>query len=159
MESIQRLRRITAVGAALALLLLPALAFAELAKWDQARVTEIAEELAPAIKELRQELMATQKSVEAVARRSLYEALEDVRIMVGSATHLASELKAGKGYDETYPIWRRLDMLRRDFEQNARMSELDDTLMEKILNAGELLIRLTPYYSSDQEGSQEGAGS
>ena len=49
MKSIQRLRRTIAVGAALALLLLPIAALAELAKWDQARVTQTAEQFADAM--------------------------------------------------------------------------------------------------------------
>ena len=35
------------------------------------------------------------------------------------------------------------------FEENARKADIEDAIMEKILTAGELLIRLTPYYKSE----------
>jgi hypothetical protein len=153
MESILRLRGITALCATLALLLLPTAAFAELAKWDQARVTQIAEELAVALKDLRKEIRATPQITDPARQRARYEALEDVRIMTNSSKHLASQLKAGKGRDETSSTWRRLGLLRREFEENARKSLIPDPIMEKILKAGELLIRLTPYYASEEEAS------
>ena len=88
-------------------MLLPTAAFAELAKWDQARVTQIAEELAVAMKDLRKEIRTTPGSTDPARQRARYEAFEDVRIMTNSSRHLASQLKAGKGRDETSAPWRR----------------------------------------------------
>ena len=153
MESIQRLRRTIALGAALALLLLPTAALAELAKWDQARVTQIAEEFEVAMKDLRQEMQAAPPMTDPARQRALYVALDDIRIMTNSATLLANKLKAGEGREETFAAWRRLDLLRRDFEENARKAMIEDAIMEKILTAGELLIRLTPYYRADAEAA------
>ena len=153
MESIQRLRRTIAVGAALALLLLPTAAFAELAKWDQARVTQIAEEFAGAMKDLRKEMQAAPPMTDPTRQRALYVALDDIRIMTNTATLLANKLKAGEGRDETFAAWRRLDLLRRDFEENARKAMIEDAIMDKVLTAGELLIRLTPYYRSEEEAT------
>jgi len=153
MESIQRLRRTIALGAALALLLLPTAALAELAKWDQARVTQIAEEFAGAMKDLRKEIQAAPPITDPARQRAQYVALDDVRIMSNTATLLANKLKAGEGREETFAAWRRLDLLRRDFEENARKAMIEDAIMEKILTAGELLIRLTPYYRADAEAA------
>jgi hypothetical protein len=153
MFSIRRLRGITAAGAALALLLLPTAALGELAEWDQARVTQYAEEYAQAMKDLRREIQATQPSADPLRQRARYEALEDIRIMTNSARHLANKLKAGEGREETIATWRRLDVLKRDIEENARRSDIPDATMKKILSAGELLLRLTPYYKAE-----EGAG-
>jgi hypothetical protein len=153
MESIQRLRRTIAVSAALALLLLPSAALAELAKWDQARVTQIAEEFAGAMKDLRKEMQAAPRMTDPARQRALYVAQDDIRIMTNSATLLANKLKAGEGREETFAAWRRLDMLRRDFEENARKAMIEDAIMAKILTAGELLIRLTPYYKAEGEAT------
>ena len=153
MESIQRLRRIIAVGAALALLLLPAAALAELAKWDQARVTQIAEEFADAMKDLRKEMQAAPPITDPTRQRALYVALDDIRIMTNSARLLANKLKAGEGREETFAAWRRLDLLRRDFEENSRKAMIEDAIMDKVLTAGELLIRLTPYYRAEGEAT------
>ncbi len=158
MESIRRLRGIAVISAALAFLLLPGVAFAELAKWDQARVTQIAEELVTAMKDLRRELQTAPAITDPARQRALYVALDDVRIMTNSATLLANKLKADEGRDQTYAVWRRLDLLRRDFEENARKAVLEDAIMDKILTAGELLIRLTPYYTSEQSRSEGPAG-
>lgn len=146
MESFEGLRRISVACVVAALLLFPAVALAELAKWDQARVAQIAEEFAAAMKELRREIRAAPPNTDPTRQRARYEAIEDVRIMTNSSAHLASQLKAGKGREETFPTWRRLDLLRRDFEESARKSMIPDPIMEKILKAGELLIRLTPYF-------------
>ena len=151
MESNLRPRGASAVCAAVALLLLPAAGFADLAKWDQARVTQIAEELAAAMKDLRKEIRATPLSEDPTRQRARYEALEDLRIMTNSSKHLAAQLKEGKSRDQTFATWRRLGLLRREIEENARKSLIPDPIMEKILKAGELLIRLTPYYASEEE--------
>ena len=153
MESIRRLHGIAIFSAALALLLLPGVALAELAKWDQERVTQISEELVIAMKDLRQEMQAAPAITDPTRQRALYVALDDIRIITSSATLLSNKLKAGEGREETFAVWRRLDMLRRDFEENARKAVLEDTIMEKILTAGELLIRLTPYYQSEEKAS------
>jgi 3-hydroxyisobutyrate dehydrogenase-like beta-hydroxyacid dehydrogenase len=151
MESIRRLRGITAVCATLVLLLLPAVTLAELAEWDQERVTQIAEEFAGSMKALRKEMQSAPPITDPARQRALYVALDDIRIMTNSATLLANKLKAGEGRQETFAQWRRLDMLRRDFEENARKADIEDAIMDKILTAGELLIRLTPYYKSEEE--------
>jgi len=153
MESIRRLRGMTATAAALALLLLPTVALAELADWDQERVTQIAEEFAGAMKDLRREVQAAPPSMDPTRQRARHEALEDIRIMTNSSRHLANKLKAGEGRDETFAVWRRLDLLRRDVEESARKSDIQDAVLEKVLQAGELLLRLTPYYKSEEAAS------
>ena len=153
MESIQRLRRTIAVGAALSFLLLPTAALAELAKWDQARVTQTADEFAAAMKDLRKEMQAAPPMTDPARQRALYVALDDVRIMTNTATLLANKLKAGEGREETYAAWRRLDLLRRDFEESARKAMIEDAIMAKIVTAGGLLIRLTPYYKAEGEAT------
>ena len=151
MESIRRVRGITAVAAALVLLLLPTASLSELAKWDQERVTQIAEEFAVAMKDLRTEMQAAPPITDPSRQRALYVALDDIRIMTNTSTLLANKLKAGEGRDETFAVWRRLDLLRRDFEENARKADIEDAVMDKVINAGELLIRLTPYYREEGE--------
>jgi len=151
MESIRRVRGITAVAAAVALLLLATAAFSQLATWDQERVTQIAEEFAAAMKNLRAEMQAAPRITDPARQRALSVALDDVRIITNTSTLFANKLKAGEGREETFAQWRRLDMLRRDFEENARKADIEDTIMDEVLTAGELLIRLTPYYKSEKE--------
>jgi hypothetical protein len=153
MESIWRLHGITAVGIMLALLLLPTVALTELATWDQERVTQIAEEFAGAMKALRKEMQAAPPMTDPSRQRALYVALDDIRIMTNTSTLLANKLKAGEDREQTFAAWRRLDLLRRDFEENARKADIEGAIMDKILTAGELLIRLTPYYRSEEEAS------
>ena len=151
MESIRRLRGITTVCAILVLLLLPAVTLAELAEWDQERVTQIAEEFAGSMKALRKEMQSAPPVTDPARQRAMYVALDDIRIMTNSSTLLANKLKAGEGRQETFAQWRRLDMVRRDFEENARKADIENAIMGKIITAGELLIRLTPYYRSEEE--------
>lgn len=151
MESIREFRATAAVSAILALLLVGTAALAELAKWDQARVTQIAEEFAKAMKDLRDEMKAAPSITDPARQRALYVALDDIRIMTNTSTLFANKLKAGEGREDTFAQWRRLDMLRREFEEDARKAEIEDAILARIFKAGELLIRLTPYYRSDAE--------
>jgi hypothetical protein len=135
---------------ALALLAVPLAVRAELAKWDQTRVTAIAAELAEAVAKASLEVDKQKGSrVDVGKERAYYEFREDMRLAKNTSRHLAKELEGGHGREETYPTFRRLKTLRNDAAENARRADMPDATVATITAAGELLLRLRPYYEEE----------
>jgi len=136
-------------------------AFAELAKWDQARVTELAEELTKAAGDLYTAIYQ-QMSGQAGGQGRSFAVLKDrVRLARSESRHLASELKAGKGHDATFPVYERLMELVRDARENARRVYLEEPTLDKIAATEDVLRRLAPYYDPKalSDGGDDPAGS
>lgn len=132
---------------ALALLLAPVFAAAELPKWDQPRVTAIATELSESVAKAALEVDKQKGGrVEVGKERAFYEFREDMRLAKNSSRHLARELQGGKGREETYPTFKRLKTLRNDAAENARRADMPESTLAAVTAAGELLNRLRPYY-------------
>ena len=140
--------RLFALGAALSLSA-PSPSGAERADWDQERVTAIAGELAEAasgVKDaVRKEPVSTIGSGQA---GSYYRLVQLTRRIKTEARHLAAQLEAGKGYDETLPVYEALMVWIRDAREDARRTFLSNFVMEKVAVANDALRRLTPYYVS-----------
>jgi hypothetical protein len=135
---------------ALALLLAPVFAAAELPKWDQTRVTAIATELSEAVAKAALEVDKQKGGrVEVGKERAFYEFREDMRLAKNSSRHLAKELQNGKGREETYPTFKRLKTLRNDAAENARRADMPESTLAAVTSAGELLNRLRPYYEEE----------
>ncbi len=140
-----------ALAGALALVLAPAAGLAQpVAKWNPERIAGYAQQLAKAGMELE---TAARKALlpgpppTVSQQRARYEFLEALRLFENSAHHLAEELKAGKGREATAPTFRRLQTLRRDVEDSSQRMEIPDSLLAAMLKAGELMLRLAPYYA------------
>ena len=135
---------------ALALLLAPIAAAAELPKWDQTRVTAIAVELSEAVGKASLEVDKQKGGrVEVSKERAFYEFREDMRLARNTARHLAKELQGGEGREESYPTFKRLKTLRNDAAENARRADMPESTLAAITAAGELLNRLRPYYEEE----------
>jgi hypothetical protein len=130
--------------------LAPLGAAAELAKWDQTRVSGIAKELAEAVAKATTEVEKQKGGRVDVSReRAYYEFREDMRLAKNTSRHLSKELEAGKGREETYPTFKRLKTLRNDAAENARRADMPDSTVAAITAAGGLLNRLRPYYEEE----------
>jgi hypothetical protein len=118
---------------------------AELATWDQARVTKYAEELVTATDELSRALesVGIQNVTQANAR---YQVRDTVQMLNTASTGLAEALKNGKGRDETMPRYKRVETLRRDAEEEGRRADIPENVFEKVFSVGGALIKLRPYY-------------
>ena len=128
----------------------PSIARAELAKWDQARVTAIATELAEAVAKASLEVDKQKGSrVDIGQERAYYEFREDMRLARNTSRHLARELQGGQGREETYPTFKRLKTLRNDAAENARRADMPEATLATITAAGELLNRIRPYYEEE----------
>ena len=122
---------------------------AKLAKWDQARVTAITGELAPAISDIYVSVntLKTGASVGS-GQATAYLRLKDrVRVARNESRHLARQLTDGRGRLETVHSYSRLMTVIRDAREEARRMLIEKPTLDKIAVAGDLVRRLTPYYN------------
>ena len=77
---------------------------ADLASWDQAKVSALAKQLESATKSL-YDTFSKQPQAGAAQRRAYYRLRQDVRTARNGATQLAEALAKGAGQEETLPIY------------------------------------------------------
>ena len=134
---------------------LPSASSAELAKWDQQRVTSIAGELAQACDALYDTFRKEPQSRIGVGRARDYHRLRQVvRRVKNEARHLSSSLARGEGYDETLPIYESLMEMVRTARDLSRRTFTSNFVLEKAAAAGDALRRIAPYY--DPTALEEG---
>jgi hypothetical protein len=140
--------RLAALAAVLAAFsLLPTAGRAQTRTWDQAAVTALAEELFDAVKDLRESLRrSNDPSIDLGQSDSTYRLLDDLRLIRSEARHLADELKKGAGRDQTLPVIKRIEEIRRDAATEARRIRLQQPTPERIAAARGVLEKIEPYY-------------
>lgn len=116
-------------------------------RWDQARVTKIAQELSAAIHDAREAVRKSPLDHANVGQRTtFYELQEDIRLADNTAQHLSKELEAGKDAEQTRASFDRIGSLRLSAEENGRRALIEASVMDALVKAGELHNRLKPYY-------------
>jgi hypothetical protein len=139
--------RVSFLLAFLTALALPSASAAELANWNQDRVTAIAREAAEKTSALYdvfyQQPPATLGSAQS---RSYYELKQSVRRIRREAGHLASELESGKSREETSAIYNNLAQTLNRATEEARRTFTSDSLLAASTRAGDAMRRLAPYY-------------
>ena len=58
---------------------------------------------------------------------------------------------------ETRPIFKRMETLRADAEENARKTVVTEHLLDQILEAGGVLLQLQPYYREAEPSGGSGS--
>ena len=122
---------------------------AELASWDQERVTSYAAELETATNELNRALAGRPTYVTQVNQRAFYQARDDIRVMHTSARHLHNKLKEGEGRDSTLPVFKRIRLLQRTAQEEGRKAAIPEDIMAKATPVGVAIIKLRPYYEEE----------
>jgi hypothetical protein len=136
-------------AAAAALWLAAGAANAELAKWDQQRVTKYAAELEQATKELRRALENLPIQQFATQQRAFYQVRDTIRLLDRASGGLAEALKSGEGMEETHPRFKRIMLLRDDAVEQGRRADIPNDVMDKVTPAGTALLKLRPYYEEE----------
>jgi hypothetical protein len=145
MRSISRLAAIASL--ALGVFVVASSALAQTKAWDQKSVTAIAQKLASSLHDLRVNVRRNpQMTKGSPARQAQFTARESLRLLVITSQRLASQLQAGEDRDATLPTYRRLQMLRRDTEQDGRRANIPAATLDKIASAQALLDQLAPYF-------------
>lgn len=153
MKSLHEMGRALLVLAAI--LWLPNGSLAELAKWDQERVTALGAELKEACDALYETFVKEpEKGIGSGQARDYYRLRQIVRRLKGEARQLSSALAKGEGYDQTLPIYESLMVMVRDARETARRTFTSNYVLDKAAAAGDVLRRIAPYY--DAEALEEG---
>jgi hypothetical protein len=126
---------------------LAAPAAADLAAWDQARVTGIAKQLASACdafdQAARRQPGATLGSGDA---EDTFRMQKRSRVLGEQSLALADHLAAGKGYEPTRNEYRGLKEVADDIEEDAQRSSLDEPTMDAWAKVADLMRQIAPYY-------------
>lgn len=131
-------------------------AAAELAAWDQARVTGIAQQLAGACDAWEQ---AVREQPGAGAEASEFGLGMKARVLKEQSQALAGHLAKGEGHDQTRNYYRDLKELVDDTEEMAQRSELDDPTLAAWAKVVDLQRQIAPYYDPKALGAgAAGAG-
>jgi len=137
------IRVFTAALAFAALASLPAAA--DLAKWDQQRVTAAAQDLAT----------ASEAWWQAVRRQPLEmvgdaadegSILNKARVLQEMSAGLASHLKEGQGHDKTVDMYKSFKEVTDDTEEAAQRAALDEPTMDAWAKVASALRVIAPYY-------------
>jgi uncharacterized membrane protein YccC len=118
-------------------------------EWDQAQVTSIAKELAAAVRDLRDAFRREgSPSREQMQSRAYNQLMDNLRLIRSETAHLARELEASKGHDETFPVFRRIGMLVRDAQRLTPRLFIQESVQQRIDPARALWDKLQPYYGN-----------
>jgi len=134
---------------------LPSGSFAELAQWDQERVTAIGAELSEACNALYDTFVKEpEKTIGSGQSKDYYRLRQLVRRIKTEAKHLSSALAKGEGYDQTLPIYENLMTMVRDARAIAKRTFTSNYVLDKAAVTSDLLRRIAPYY--DPKALEEG---
>ena len=123
---------------------------ADLAKWDSAKVTAAAEELAQATVALRDGLRSKPPPTLGQGGRRAFWALNDeVRGLTSTSRRLQRALAEGAGMEETYPTFRRLVRSGRRAVREVRRLDLGETTLANIEAVADGVRKLRPYYEPE----------
>ncbi len=116
--------------------------------WDQAEATAAAQSLAAALDGLRDALRRQPDAsmVPGAGSRSRHRLPDRLRLMESESKQLALQLGEGRSRDETFPIFERINLIRRDAVEDARRMFLQQPVIEKIEAARGPLEELASFY-------------
>ena len=120
---------------------------AELPAGAQEKVTELAEKLASSVRNLRRS--ARKQPPDTIASgqsASRMRFMDRLRLIERETRSLHDELSNGEGKDSTFPIFRRIDEVRRVVAADARRMFLPQETIDQIQAARAVLEELRSYY-------------
>ena len=125
---------------------------AELAKWDQAKVTGLAKQLADSTNALYDTFYKQPPpSVGSMQAREYQQLRQRVRMIKMEAGSLSASLAKGEGYEETLPSYDSLMELVRDARRIAQGLFTTQDVQTKAAATRAILNELSPYYDPDAE--------
>jgi uncharacterized membrane protein YccC len=125
--------------------LLASPAGAELATWDQARVTELAGQLASACRAF-DDVVQQEPGTARGAEDAGFGVQANARELRAQSEALAGHLREGKSHEQTRDLYRSLKEVVDDTEQNAQRTPLDEPVMDAWAKVADLMRQIAPYY-------------
>jgi hypothetical protein len=122
----------------------------ERAPWDQARMTELSDQLATAMSELRRAFRREPgfRDPSSPNRRATQSMDQTLRLLEQSARQLRNRVSGGAGFEETRNIARKIGSLLNDADVEGRRIMTSVWLDERIRPAMKLINEIAPYYGS-----------
>jgi hypothetical protein len=148
MRFVRKLRLLAPAAAAAAFLSAPAAA--NLATWDQAQVTGIAQKLAAACDNFQQVVQRQPGGDVGSGDAQVATSMQrESNVLREQSRALAGHLAEGKGYDTTRDYYRGLKEVADDIEQEAQRASLDEPTMDAWSKVADLLRQIAPYYDAE----------
>ncbi len=123
---------------------------AELATWDQEKVTAIAEEISQAAQALRVALRRKPpRTLGQPGVRAFWVLRDEMQVIVSSSRRLHEALSQGAGMEETYPVYRRLLRTARRAYRETRNIGLGKPVPGKIDAIADAIRRIRRFYEED----------
>jgi hypothetical protein len=123
---------------------------ADLAKWDQKKVTAAAEQLEQATAKLRAGLRAKPPvTLGQPGRRAFFSLSEEVQVLLTTSRRLHRALADGAGMEETYPAFRRLVRSGRRASRELNRLDLGQDTQGRIEAVADGVRMLRPYYEPE----------
>jgi hypothetical protein len=143
-------RRYLVLAAALAVFAVGAPGRAELAAWDQAKVTALAKQLQESAKDLYDTFYKQPVPGAGSGQAQDYRRLkQEVRRLRSEAGELAGALGKGEGREDTLPIYEALMQKVRDARELAARVFTTQDVQQRATAVRQLLNQITPYYDPD----------
>jgi hypothetical protein len=135
---------------AIAALLCAPPARGELAAWDQAQVTRLAQELRTATDSLYDTFVKQPTpGLGSMQSQAYYRLKQMVRLLRIEARELANSLEKGEGHEQTLPTYENLMQLTRSARDDAAKVFVAQDVGERAAAVRGILNRLGPYYDPD----------
>ena len=119
--------------------------------WQQEKAAKLARTLADQTNDIRLTIKKATPGSMGIMRRKRFALEEDIRLIRNTSKHLANQLEAGKGRDETLPSARRLGMFIRDARVDASGWVPPEWIETKIDVARNTLGELAALYGATLE--------
>jgi hypothetical protein len=151
-----RIRRFAiALALSCAGILLAGAARAELAAWDQAKVTALAKDLETTSVALYDTFYKQPTPTVGSGQSRAYQRLkQEVRRIRSEARELGGALGKGEGQEATAPIYENLMQVVRDAREDARQVFTGADVADKASAVRSVLNQLGPYYDPDFQALQ-----
>ncbi len=125
--------------------------------WNQQKAAAAAASLASSLDGLRDALRRQPDStmVPGGGSRSRHRLRDRLRLMESESKQLTQQLGDGRSRDETFPIFERINLIRRDAVEQAQRMFLQQPVIEKIDAARGPLEELAGYYGVELDRQLE----
>jgi len=122
---------------------------AELAKWDQAKVTELGKQLETATNELWQSFRRQPEPTRASPQRKrFFQLRQEIRQLRREARSLSRALQRGEDQEATEPSYRSMMQTVRAARDNARVVFSGADVQQRAGVVLDILNQLTPFYDA-----------
>jgi hypothetical protein len=117
--------------------------------WNQEQAVKLAKQLADQVGDIRVTMKKAAPGTVGITKQKRYRLEEDLRLMRNSTRHLARQLEAGKGREETLPTAQRVAMFIRDARVDASGWTPPEWIETKIDSARSTLSELAALYGAE----------